>query len=379
MRGMKRPVRFLCAALCAALIAALCLTSYAASPEIDRLGALGLFAFGDNGTSPEKESRTLTRAELFKIVCLIRNASQKELPGIYADVARYSAFSDAKDIKENDLPYIGYCIANGLVFADENGRLRPQASATYADCFVVILRLLGYPVYHVRPESYPSRDAWQAGIYDICRGEGIVEENVDPSQAAKLGVLANILCAALDMNTYRYDILSSALPSRAMPTGVTLQTKCYGSLKTVNSVIVEVQSGGYRLEDGMIIKESKPNSNLLGYKVRYSACDKNDYLATLSLPVHGQTRYIVYVRGFAIVTVGNDVRVVLNDDTTKTYTLSDSDATILCQQYNSSTPSRVPYSAMTDIILNTRKINNSARVLVIFDADGAIQFVRFYP
>ena len=155
MRTLKKT---LCLVLCLAMMAGLCVFATADYKDADKieneeavavLSGIGVIQGDDKGNfNPEG---TLTRAEATVIITKVLGA---------ADIkATTDAFTD---VAENywGMPYIAYCVAEGVVAGMGDGTFAPNAKLTGYQWATLLLRAIGYKV---------EGESWQIDVAKLVK------------------------------------------------------------------------------------------------------------------------------------------------------------------------------------------------------------------
>ena len=161
MRTLKKT---LCLVLCLAMMAGLCVFASADYKDADKieneeavavLSGIGVIQGDDKGNfNPEG---TLTRAEATVIITKI------------LDAADIKATTDAfTDVTENywGMPYIAYCVAEGIVAGMGDGTFAPNAKLTGYQWATLLLRTLGYKIEGAN---------WQIDVAKLVKSLGLAE------------------------------------------------------------------------------------------------------------------------------------------------------------------------------------------------------------
>ena len=161
MRTLKKT---LCLVLCLAMMAGLCVFATADFKDQEKieneeavavLTGIGVIQGDDKGNfNPEG---TLTRAEATVIITKILDA---------ADIkATTDAFTDVTE-KYWGMPYIAYCVAEGIVAGMGDGTFAPNAKLTGYQWATMLLRALGYKVEGAN---------WQIDVAKLVKSLGLAE------------------------------------------------------------------------------------------------------------------------------------------------------------------------------------------------------------
>ena len=161
MRTLKKT---LCLVLCLAMMAGLCVFASADYKDADKieneeavavLSGIGVINGDDQGNFNPKG--TLTRAEATVIITKLLGA---------ADIkATTDAFTD---VAENywGMPYIAYCVAEGVVAGMGDGTFAPNAKLTGYQWATLLLRAIGYKV---------EGESWQIDVAKLVKSLGLAD------------------------------------------------------------------------------------------------------------------------------------------------------------------------------------------------------------
>ena len=161
MRTLKKT---LCLVLCLAMMAGLCVFASADFKDQDKieneeavavLTGIGVINGDDKGNfNPEG---TLTRAEATVIITKLLGA---------ADIkATTDAFTDVK-ADYWGMPYIAYCVAEGVVAGMGDGTFAPNAKLTGYQWATLLLRAIGYKI---------EGESWQIDVAKLVKSLGLAE------------------------------------------------------------------------------------------------------------------------------------------------------------------------------------------------------------
>ncbi len=227
----------------------------------------------------------VTRQEMFRVVYALSNAGKTDRNEMLEWIADMSSFSDKADIAPWAKSYAGYCISMGLFIGDGSNRLNPLNDITYFECAIVFLRVLGYTQNTLAMRADETQPQWRSRVI---------------AEANRLGLFDNVLYyenGRYDQAIFRQDVavmVANALQCKVVThylvldeviyveSDKTLAAHIFGKLDDAHALIVGMESGKYRLDNGIEISAADfkaPVEAMLGRGILYKSSPANSCLS----------------------------------------------------------------------------------------------------
>ncbi len=225
------------------------------------------------------------RQEVFRIVYALNNGGSTEISSVYTRITEASGFADRDQIAPWAVPYAGYCIGNRLFVGDAEKMLRPEGNITYLEFAIVLLRVIGYTQNRLALLPEETTAQWKERIIRLADSVGLFEnvlyyslETYDyPIFRQDVAVM---ISNALRQNTITY-ILTQDTETH-VDESRTLLSRSFGSCSNKDLLLCAATDTGYLCADGFVLPtpDGTPGDpDNLGYSARCLFRDSGEFLS----------------------------------------------------------------------------------------------------